>query len=473
MIIAALSPQATALAVILTAVIVLWITEALPLAVTALLGAAACVLAGVAPASEVFRPFADPLIFLFIGAFVLAEGIRVHGLDRRLAFAVLSLGWVDGRPGRILAAVAAVCALVSSFISNTCTTAMMLTIVTGMLAAIDGAARETGRRPAPAFATGLLLCVAFASSIGGLATPIGTPPNLIGLAFIRRELGVEVTFLGWCAVGVPLVAVLTGLTVFLLGRLFPAGVARLDGVGQHVAAERSRLGGWTTAQRSTACAFGATVAMWVGPGILLAIVGAEHPISRWLQARLPEGVAAVCGASLLFVLPGDRPAAGGRRPRTLSWQEARIDWGIVLLYGGGMSLGTLAFSTGLAGAIGTGITGWLPDGPGRGIALVAVAAVVAALTSEFTSNTASANMVVPVVIALGRAAGADAVPAALAATFAASLGFAMPVSTPCNAIVYGSGRIPLPAMMRAGVLLDAAGVAIVIVAFLLVRGAWA
>lgn len=467
---AALSPEAQALAVIVAVVVLLWITEALPLAVTALLGAVACVLAGVAPAAEVFRPFADPLIFLFIGAFVLAEGIRVHGLDRRLAYAVLSVRWVDGRPRRILTAVAVVCALVSAFISNTCTTAMMLTIVLGILTAIDDAAAATGQRPAPAFATGLLLCVAFASSIGGLATPIGTPPNLIGLGFIRGQLGVNVSFLGWCAVGVPLVVAMTATIVLLLGHLFPAGVRRLEGVVEHVAAERGRLGAWTTGQRSTAVAFGVTVALWVGPGILLVALGADHPVSRWLQARLPEGVAALIGAILLFVLPGDRAAgSAGRRPRALTWQEARIDWGIVLLYGGGMALGTLAFSTGLAEAIGVSITGWLPDGPGRAAALVAVGAVVAALTSEFTSNTASANMVVPVVIALGRAAGGDALPAALAATFAASLGFMMPVSTPCNAIVYGSGRVPLPAMMRGGILLDLAGVGLV-TALMLVAG---
>ena len=154
MMVAALTPEATSLAVIVAAVVVLWITEALPLPVTALLGAVACVLAGVAPAAEVFRPFADPLIFLFIGAFILAEGIRVHGLDRRLAYGVLSLPWVDGRPRRILTAVAVVCACITAFISNTCTTAMMFTIVMGMLAAIDEAADATGQRPAPPLPTG-------------------------------------------------------------------------------------------------------------------------------------------------------------------------------------------------------------------------------------------------------------------------------------------------------------------------------
>jgi sodium-dependent dicarboxylate transporter 2/3/5 len=460
-----LPPEAQMLAVIVVAVVVLWITEALPLAVTALLGAAACVLAGVAPAKEVFAPFADPLIFLFIGSFILAEAIRLHGLDKRLAFAVLSVPGVGERPGRILGAVALICVLASAFLSNTCTTAMMLAIVSGIIAAVEDAAEQSGQRPAAGFATGLLLCVAFASSLGGLATPIGTPPNLIGLGFIRNQLGVTVSFPGWCAVGVPIVAVLTTFTVLVLGWMFPAGIERLEGVRAYVTAERARLGGWTTGQRSTAVAFAVTVVLWVLPGIAQVVLGPEAPMALLVKARLPEGVAAIVGAVLLFLLPGGE--RGGRRRAALEWTEARIDWGIVLLYGGGMALGTLCFSTGLAGAVGESIRGLVPSGPWGGIVLVALAATVAVFTSEFTSNTASANIVVPVAIALGVATGGDPLVPALAATLAASLGFMMPVSTPCNAIVYGTGRIPLTSMMAAGIVLDLAGVAVITTAMLI------
>lgn len=460
-----LSPQAEALAVIVVAVVVLWITEALPLAVTALLGAVACVLAGVAPAAEVFAPFADPLIFLFIGSFLLAEAIRLHGLDKRLAFAVLAVPWVGERPGRILAAVAVVCAVASGFISNTCTAAMMLSIVAGIVAAVEEAAARSGRPPAPAYATGLFLCVAFASSLGGLATPIGTPPNLIGLGFIRRQLGVDISFPGWCAIGVPIVAVLTTFMVFVLGRMFPAGVDRLEGVGRFVADERARLGPWTVAQRSVATAFAITVLLWVTPGAVLTVMGSDHPVSQLLRARLPEGVAALIGGILLFLLPRGEP---GRRRAVLEWTEARIDWGIVLLYGGGMALGSLCFSTGLARAIGESIQVLVPGGEWGAVVLILLATAVAVLTSEFTSNTASANIVVPVAIALGTATGGEPLPAALAATFGASLGFMMPVSTPCNAIVYGSGRIPLRSMMAAGVALDVAGIAVITTAMIVI-----
>ncbi|MCE2727221.1 MAG: DASS family sodium-coupled anion symporter [Planctomycetaceae bacterium] len=462
----ALTPEAWRLAAIVAVVIVLWCTEALPLAVTALLGAAACVLLGVAPAKEVFRPFADPLIFLFIGSFLLAEAIRLHRLDRRLAYAVLAVPWVGEKPVRMLAAVAVVSVAISAFISNTVTAAMMVAIVSGILAAIDEAAVKTGRRPDPAFATGLLLCVAFAASIGGLATPIGTPTNLIGLRFIADELGVAISFVGWCAIGLPIVAVMTTITVFVLGRLFPAGIARLDGVSAYVAAERARLGPWTAGQWSTALAFAATVAMWMVPGFLLAALGPDHEVCVWLKNRLPESVAAIIGAALLFILPGDagRPA--------LAWKDARIDWDVVLLYGGGIALGELCFSQGLASAAGTAITGWIPAGAWAGTLLVVAAALLAVFTSEFTSNVASATMVVPVVIALGQAVGGNALVAALAATFAASLGFMMPVSSPCNAIVYGTGRIPLRAMMAGGVILDLVGLAVIAAVMLGVARIW-
>jgi sodium-dependent dicarboxylate transporter 2/3/5 len=200
--------------------------------------------------------------------------------------------------------------------------------------------------------------------------------------------------------------------------------------------------------------------------MLLLALGASHPLCVWLGKRLPEGVAALIGAILLFLLPGD-VGDDGRRRRALEWREARIDWDIVLLYGGGLALGELCFSTGLAGAIGRSITGWIPVGEWSGPVLVVVAAVVAAVTSEFTSNTASANMVVPVVIALARATGVDPLMAALSATFASSLGFMMPVSTPCNAIVYGSGRVPLRAMMASGAVIDVAGAITVTAAMLL------
>ena len=199
-----------------------------------------------------------------------------------------------------------------------------------------------------------------------------------------------------------------------------------------------------------------TVALWVVPGLLALFAGEASPLYLQVSRRLPEGAAALLGASLLFLLPGD----SGRR--ALSWEEAaRIDWGVILLYGGGFALGVLSFQTGLAETVGRSLTGLLPF-PG-GLGLLFASTLAATILSETTSNTASANMVVPVVIAIAKASGSDPLEPALGATMGASLGFMLPVSTPCNAIVYGSGYVPLSRMIRYGVLLDLAGVAVVTV----------
>jgi len=178
-----LEPRAHRLAAILAAVVVAWVTEAIPMTVTALLGVAFAVVLGVAPATEAFAPFADPLIFLFVGTFMLARAILFHGLDRRFAYAILGIRGVGASPWRVLAAYAAITASISAWISNTATTAMMFPIGISLLAALD----KAGKMPSPRFATALLLSDALAASIGGLATPVGTPPNLIGIGFIRTS----------------------------------------------------------------------------------------------------------------------------------------------------------------------------------------------------------------------------------------------------------------------------------------------
>ena len=440
------------LAAVLASVVVLWVTEALPLPVTALLGAAACVVLQVAPAKEVFAPFADPLMFLFIGAFILSRAIFLHGLDRRVAYAVLSLPWVGARPSRILFAFGAVTAMISGWISNTATTAMMFGIGLSILAALRAPDGQTAI--APGYATALMLMTSFAASIGGLATPVGTPPNVIGLGFIRAELGVGIPFFSWMLIGVPVVLVMYVLLYTYLNAVAPAGIRELPSGAKLIREERARLGPWTRGQRSVAFAFGLTVFLWMLPGFVALAAGENSPAYQMLLRRVPEGVAALIGAMLLFVLPGE----GGR---TITWQDAmQIDWGVVLLYGGGFALGVLSFQTGLAEAMGRGLTGLLPIEGNFGMLVASV--LVAVVLSETTSNTASANMVVPVVISIAEAAGLDPVEPALGATMAASLGFMLPVSTPCNAIVYGSGYIPLRQMMRHGLALDLAGIVVIV-----------
>jgi sodium-dependent dicarboxylate transporter 2/3/5 len=250
------------------------------------------------------------------------------------------------------------------------------------------------------------------------------------------------------------VLVLYAFLCLYLSAVAPAGLKELPGSAELIRSERGRLGPWSRGQRSVALAFGVTVMLWVAPGVVALLAGEQSAAYQWLLRRVPEGVAAVVGALLLFVLPGEDG-------RAITWEEAmRIDWGVVLLYGGGFALGVLSFQTGLAEAIGRGVTGLLPLDGGFGLLVASVLAAI--LLSETTSNTASANMIVPVVISVAKAANLDPLEPALGATMAASLGFMLPVSTPCNAIVYGSGYIPLGRMIRWGLMLDLVGAAVVI-----------
>lgn len=458
-----LKPEAHRLAAVMALVIVLWLCESLPMTMTAILGAALAVILQVADAKTVFAPFADPLIFLFIGSFMLARAIFVHDLDKRVAFTVLSWDVIGARPSRILFAFGAVTAFISAWISNTATTAMMFAIGLSIISFLFAQERETGIKINRGYATALMLITTFAASVGGLATPIGTPPNVIGIGFIRNLVGADISFFKWMLIGTPVVIVLFIFMWFYLNKLSPAGVKVIKGSAEMLDREREKLGPWTRGQRSVVIAFAVTVLIWVVPGIIALAAGEQSPIYRSLNTRIPEAVGAVIGALLLFLLPGSEKGT-----RAITWEDAvKIDWGVIFLYGGGFALGVLSFQTGLAEAVGRGLTDLLPFSSGFGLLVASV--FVAIIVSETTSNTASANMVVPVVIAIAQTNGQDPFIPALGATFAASLGFMLPVSTPCNAIVYGSGYVPLMKMVKYGILLDIAG-AVVIISFVWILG---
>jgi sodium-dependent dicarboxylate transporter 2/3/5 len=456
-----LATPAHRMAAILGMVVVLWVSEALPMAATAILGPLLAVVCQVADARSALAPFADPIIFLFIGSFILAEAMFVHGVDRRIAYTALSWRFVGRSAGRILLVYGGVGTAISMWISNTATTAMMFPIGLALvshlmrLAPPDERARGRVRR----FALGLMLITSFGASVGGMATPVGTPPNLIGIGMLERISHVRVSFFEWMAIGVPLVVLL----FIFLGAFFYLTTARGLSVDERgvevVKQEMAKLGRLSRAERNVLVAFGVTVVLWILPG-LLAIAGLDDTgFTRGYEKAMPEGVAAMLGALLLFVLPIDWRS----RRFTLTWDEAvRIDWGIVLLYGGGLAMGSLAFSTGLAEAMGRGITGWLPSHTTTALTVIFTGAAI--LLSEATSNTASANMIVPVAIAVAQSAGVRPIEPALGATLGASMGFMMPISTAPNAIVYSSGFIPITVMMRYGIILD-------LVAFVLIVAA--
>lgn len=448
------------LAAVVVLVIVFWVTEALPIPATALLGPALAALVAVADAPTVFRPFADPIIFVFLGSFLLARGMAVNGLDRRVAFGVLGSRFIGHSPGRIRLAVGAIALLLSMWISNTATVAILFPILLGICDVVERMFAESSpalRRAARGYVTGLMLMTAYAASVGGLATPVGTPPNLIGLGMIENLAGVRIPFFQWMLLGLPLSLVMFGLLVVLLRVLHPAPPRRLEGLAEAVAGMRAGISPWGRAQTYTLLAFLTAVVLWVSPGVLALALGTEDPLTRAVSARLDEGVAALVGASLLFLLP-----VGWKPPRgPLAWKDAvQIDWGTILLFGGGLSLGSLMYSTGLAERLAHQLLG---DGGESSLWMITAAATgFAILITETTSNTASASMAVPVAIAVAQAAGVSPLPPALGATLGASLAFVLPVSTPPNAIVYGSGRVPLLGMIRAGVLFDLLGFGVIL-----------
>lgn len=442
-------------------VITLWITEAIPLAVTALLGPALCVVCGVNSEREVFKSFGHPILFLFLGSFLLAEGMLHHGLNRRIAFFILGLNWVAKSPARILAAFGVITGFLSMWISNTTAAAMMFPIAVAILTEMARRQSELSGREVKhtelKFGTGLMLAAAFAASIGGLATPVGTPPNLIGIGFIERSLGFKITFFQWMAMGLPLAVVLIAFLVFYLNRVCPAGPALLGGSAAWIHEQKERLGRLTRGERNVLLAFSVTVLLRLLPGMAAVSAGTQAPFYQWLNAHLPEGVCALVGASLLFVLPVN----WARGEFTLSWREARrIHWGTVLLFGGGLAMGDAMFSTGLAKWMGEGIASAMQTHTAFG--LIVLFTVIATLLTETTSNTATANMIIPVAIAVAQAAGVPPLQPALAACLAASLAFMLPVSTPPNAVVYGSGCVPLTRMIRHGIALDVVSMAAVI-----------
>ncbi len=451
-----LSPRAHTLAAIIAWVVVWWIGEPVPIPVSALLGAVLCILAGVADARTVLAPFAEPTIFLFLGSFVMARAMSVHGLDRRFAYAIMSRRWIGDRAWRILFAFGAISAFLSMWISNTATTAMMLPIGIGIISAMAGLMESrSGGKVDPQrfrFATGMMLMAAYASSTGGIGTPVGTPPNLIGLAMIEKFAGVKIPFFQWMLFAVPMLLAMYLLLFGMLYALHKPEMPVIAGSREYVRRELARLGPWSRGQKNALAAFLVTVALWVTPGFLAVFWGSVSPAAKWYGGRVPEAAAALVGAVLLFLLPVDWK----KREFTISWKQAvSIDWGTLLLFGGGLSLGNLMFQTGLADRIGQGLLAVSGAESLWGVTFAAV--FIAILASETTSNTAAANMVVPVIISLAVAAGINPVPPALGAVLGCSWGFMLPVSTPPNAIVYGSGLVPIVKMIRAGFLFDLAG----------------
>ena len=440
-----LSPAAQRLVPALVLAMVFWITEAIPMAATAMLAPALCVPLGVTAQAAVLAPFASPSIFMFIGSFFIAEAMHVHGLDRRMALWLLTRRGVTRTPFTLYAAMGCLTAVLSMWMSNVATTAMMLPIGLSVLAACPGLSGSRGAQ------CNLVLLIAFAASIGGLGTPVGTPPNIMTMGFIKDLGAGTVTFFDWMKLGVPLVVV---LMAFLLWLLRPRGLKFSDrrSMESGLRAQYDALGPIKPGERNAGIIFCLALFLWMWPGVVELLTGRKQFGADWIAAHLPEeNVGLLCGL-LVFLLPVNLK----EWQFTLTWkQAAQIDWATIFLFAGGLALGKMIETTGLAQAMGDGVVGQIGQ-PGLWL-LVGAGIVLGLALSEATSNTASTNVMVPLIIPIAIAAGLPAIPVALATGLACSFGFMLPVSTGPNALAYGTGHVPLPRMMKNGILLDIAG----------------
>ena len=418
--------RAATLAVLMA---ILWVTEAIPIPATALLPILVLPLLGVMSIKDAAAPYANPVIYLFMGGFMIAGALQQCGLHRRIALSVIAL--VGDRPTNQIAGFMGATALISMWVSNTATVAMMLPIA---ISVIDVAERD-GQERDPNFALALMLGVAYAASIGGLGTLIGTPPNALLAGFMLESYGITIGFARWMLLGVPLVAVALPICwLFLCRIMFPVSSGRIAGGSATVRHELSGMGKPSRAEITVATITALTAAAWV--------------LQPLLAHRLPgisDAGIAVAGAMLLFLVP----VSVKRWEFGLSWRQAeKLPWAVLVLFGGGLSLANAIQKTGLATIIG-GALEVLGRYPLPVLAL-AVTAVVIFLT-ELTSNTATAAAFLPVVASLAIGIGGHPLMLAVPAALAASCAFMLPVATPPNAIVFGSGRVPLAAMARAGV----------------------
>ncbi len=414
-----------------------WLSEAIPVYATALLPLVVLPLSGATPVHDAAAPYAHELIFLFLGGFLVALAMERWELHRRVALGALRA--VGDAPRRMIGGFMAVTAALSMWVSNSATAIMMMPVA---LSVIDLVAEqvddeETNRR----FTLSLLLGVAYAASIGGVATPIGTPPNLLLLSYAKSELGVDIGFARWTATLLPLVLPLLVLAWLLLTRvLHPIGLERIEGSAALVRERLRALGPMTRPQWTVAAVFAATSLAWITRPLLAAIeIGAHRPF-----AGLTDTGIAVAAGLALFAAPTGRSDARF----VLDWEAtARLPWGVLLLFGGGLSLAAAIEAHGLGAWLGATVGGSVDVSP---VALVVAAVTLTIFLTELTSNTATTATLVPVLAALAPGLGLDPLLLAVPVALAASCAFMLPVATPPNAIVFGSGRISIPEMSRAG-----------------------
>jgi sodium-dependent dicarboxylate transporter 2/3/5 len=444
-----MSAQGMHVAAVAVLMAVWWLSEAIPIPATALLPIALFPLLGVMDGGDVTRSYANHLIYLFLGGFMIAVAMQRWNLHHRIALHTIRM--VGVTPDRIMLGFMVATAFLSMWISNTATTMMMMTIGVAVLDEIGADIRQSGgnidTRPGHfMFGTALMLGIGYAASIGGVATLIGTPPNAIFAGVVEKTYGYSISFTDWMAFGLPLSVVMLFVTWYYLTRLvFRSEIAEVPGGRATIRRQLAELGPITREEKLVAVVFITVALLWILRG-LLKPGGLE---------QVEDSTIAILGALLLFVIPVNLK----KREFLLDWQTAvKIPWDIIVLFGGGFALAQ-GFSE-------SGLTSWLAaqlavlKGVNLALLIMAVVLLVIYLT-ELTSNTATASLILPVMGALAVAIGVHPFGLMVAAVVAASFAFMLPVATPPNAIVFSSRYVTMLQMFRAGALLNLIGVLLV------------
>ena len=429
---AALDADAWTVTAVAAVMVIWWITEAVPVAVTSLLPLVLFPLTGVAEIDEAAAPYANPLTFLFMGGLIIAAAVEKWGLHKRIALRILSL--FGTRPSDLVGGFMLTAALLSMWITNTATTVMMLPIVISVITLLEATPAAAPLMQGKRLTLALLLGVAYAATMGGLGTLIGTAPNALMAGMLRETYGIELGFARWMLVGVPVFAIMLVLGWWVFCRLiFRLDRRPLPEAARILAEEIATLGPPSPAERRVALVFTLTAALWI-----------LRPQLQPVLPALSDAGIAMIGAALMFMVP-----VSVRKGIYLpDWETARqIPWGVLLLFGGGLSLAAAVSATGLSDAIGTALYE-VTALPFVLIALVFVAVVV--FLTELTSNTATTATFLPIVGAVAVSAGIGPAELMIPAALAASCAFMLPVGTPPNAIVFSSGRITVAEMARAG-----------------------
>jgi sodium-dependent dicarboxylate transporter 2/3/5 len=440
-----MSPEAWRVASVGLWMAIWWATEAIPVFATALLPIVAFAPLGVVTMREATAPYANPVIFLFFGGFLMALALEKWNLHRRIALEILVRIGTDGQ--RLVGGFMIVCAMLSMWMTNTSTTIMLLPIILSVSAVICENTGNLSDLDRQNFRIAMLLGLAYSASIGGLATLIGTPPNALLVGFMADNYGVEISFARWMTIGIPLTFILLPITWVVLTRwVFPVNIPANDAARAHLDEMRLELGSLTTAEKRVALIFLGVVTCWM----------LRRPVTEWLGLTGVSDTGIVMTAAvLLFMVPSSNREAA----QLLAWSDvARLPWGVLVLFGGGLSLAAAVSNSGLALWLGESLAPL--NAMGLAVLVLSSVALVIFLT-ELTSNLATTATLLPVMGAIALQAGVPPVMLTVPITIAASCAFMLPVATPPNAIVFATGEIRIPQMVRAGFLLNIIGIVMV------------